>query len=211
MMDIIILDKQEITREGLKSILKQYVEPSCIHTPIEDQQLIQELILYPEAVTFLDYTLMNFTAEQLLVLNQRFPKAHFVLFCDNLSKEFVRRMLLTSKQFHILLKDSTTEEVRQAYTEISKGRQFASTKLLAWIEATEKNEKPPLTATEKEILKAMSLGKTTKEIAAERYSSVYTVMTHRKNIFRKLEVNNAQEAIRYAVQAGIVDVMEYYI
>ena len=63
----------------------------------------------------------------------------------------------------------------------------------------------------KEILKAMSLGKTTKEIAAERYSSVYTVMTHRKNIFRKLEVNNAQEAIRYAVQAGIVDVMEYYI
>lgn len=210
-MDIIILDKQEITREGLKSILKQYADTPCIRTPEEDQQLIQELIRYPEAITFLDYTLMNFTAEQLLVLNQRFPKAHFVLFCDNLSKEFVRRMLLTSKQFHILLKDSTTEEVRQAYTEISKGKQFANTKLLAWMEAAEKTEKPPLTATEKEILKAMSLGKTTKEIAAERYSSVYTIMTHRKNIFRKLEVNNAQEAVRYAVQAGIVDVMEYYI
>jgi NarL family two-component system response regulator LiaR len=79
------------------------------------------------------------------------------------------------------------------------------------METSEKNEKSPLTATEKEILKAMSLGKTTKEIAAERYSSVYTVMTHRKNIFRKLDVNNAQEAVRYAVQAGIVDVMEYYI
>lgn len=210
-MDIIILDKQEITREGLKSILKQYADTPCIRTPEEDQQLIQELIRYPEAITFLDYTLMNFTAEQLLVLNQRFPKAHFVLFCDNLSKEFVRRMLLTSKQFHILLKDSTTEEVRQAYTEISKGRQFANPKLLVWIETAEKTEKPPLTATEKEILKAMSLGKTTKEIAAERYSSVYTIMTHRKNIFRKLEVNNAQEAVRYAVQAGIVDVMEYYI
>ena len=34
----------------------------------------------------------------------------------------------------------------------------------------------------------MALGKTTKEIAAERFLSVYTVMTHRKNIFRKLEV-----------------------
>ena len=211
MTDIIILDKQEITREGLKSILKQYVEASCIHTPTEDQQLIQELILYPEAITFLDYTLMNFTAEQLLVLNQRFPKAHFVLFCDNLSKEFVRRMLLTSKQFHVLLKDSTTDEVCQAYKEISGGKQFANPKLLVWMEAAEKNEKSPLTATEKEILKAMSLGKTTKEIAVERYSSVYTIMTHRKNIFRKLEVNNAQEAVRYAVQAGIVDVMEYYI
>ena len=50
-----------------------------------------------------------------------------------------------------------------------------------------------------------------KEIAAERFLSVYTVMTHRKNIFRKLRVNNAQEAIRYALRAGIVDPLEYYI
>ena len=53
--------------------------------------------------------------------------------------------------------------------------------------------------------------KTTKEIASERFSSVHTIMTHRKNIFRKLDVNNAQEAIRCALRAGIIDVMEYYI
>ena len=69
----------------------------------------------------------------------------------------------------------------------------------------------PLTVTEREILKLMALGKTTKEIAAERFLSVYTVMTHRKNIFRKLEVNNVHEATKYALRAGIVDVVEYYI
>ena len=68
-----------------------------------------------------------------------------------------------------------------------------------------------LTVTEREILKLMALGKTTKEIAAERFLSVYTVMTHRKNIFRKLEVNNVHEATKYALRAGIVDVVEYYI
>lgn len=57
----------------------------------------------------------------------------------------------------------------------------------------------------------MAMGKTTKEIASERFLSVYTVMTHRKNIFRKLQVNNAHEAVRYALRAGIVDAMEYYI
>lgn len=36
-------------------------------------------------------------------------------------------------------------------------------------------------------------------------------MTHRKNIFRKLEVNNVHEATKYAFRAGIVDVVEYYI
>ena len=65
--------------------------------------------------------------------------------------------------------------------------------------------------TEKEILRAMALGKSEKEIAAERFLSVYTVATHRKRIFRKLEVNNAHEAIRYALRAGIVNTVEYCI
>ena len=32
-----------------------------------------------------------------------------------------------------------------------------------------------------------------------------------KNIFRKLGVNNAHEATKYAMKAGIVDLVEYYI
>jgi len=36
-------------------------------------------------------------------------------------------------------------------------------------------------------------------------------MTHRKNIFRKIEVNNVHEATKYAIRAGIVDMTEYYI
>jgi DNA-binding CsgD family transcriptional regulator len=37
------------------------------------------------------------------------------------------------------------------------------------------------------------------------------VNTHRKNIFRKLGVNNVHEATRYALRAGLVDAAEYYI
>ncbi|MEG0456434.1 MAG: LuxR C-terminal-related transcriptional regulator, partial [Bacteroides sp.] len=68
-----------------------------------------------------------------------------------------------------------------------------------------------LTATEKIILKAIALGKTTKEIAAEKTLSFHTINSHRKNIFRKLGVNNVHEATKYAMRAGIVDLAEYYI
>jgi len=68
-----------------------------------------------------------------------------------------------------------------------------------------------LTNTEKIILKEIALGKTTKEIAAERNLSFHTINSHRKNIFRKLEVNNVHEATKYAMRAGIVDMAEYYI
>ena len=68
-----------------------------------------------------------------------------------------------------------------------------------------------LTATEKNILKEIASGKTTKEIAAEKNLSFHTINSHRKNIFRKLGVNNVHEATKYAMRAGIVDLAEYYI
>ena len=69
----------------------------------------------------------------------------------------------------------------------------------------------PLTPTEKEILSEIVWGKTAKDIAQLRNVSLHTVITHRKNIYRKLDVNNSQEASRYALRAGIVDAVEYYI
>ena len=68
-----------------------------------------------------------------------------------------------------------------------------------------------LTKTETEILKLIAIGLTTKEIAERRFSSFHTVNTHRKNIFRKLGVNNAHEATKLALRAGLVDSAEYYI
>ena len=52
---------------------------------------------------------------------------------------------------------------------------------------------------------------TTKEIAAQKHISFHTVMTHRKNIFRKLNVNSSSELIMFAIKAGWIDNIEYYI
>jgi len=49
-----------------------------------------------------------------------------------------------------------------------------------------------------EVLKAIAMGMTTKESADERFSSVHTISTHRKNTFRE---NTAHEAIRYVIRS----------
>ena len=68
-----------------------------------------------------------------------------------------------------------------------------------------------LTKTEAEILIDIAQGMTTREIAEKRFSSFHTINTHRKNIFRKLGVNNVHEATKYAFRAGLIDAAEYYI
>jgi DNA-binding CsgD family transcriptional regulator len=68
-----------------------------------------------------------------------------------------------------------------------------------------------LTATEQEILREIALGRSAKEIAVLRRMSTHTVTTHRKNIYRKLEVNDSQEATRYALRAGLIGTSDYNI
>jgi DNA-binding NarL/FixJ family response regulator len=68
-----------------------------------------------------------------------------------------------------------------------------------------------LTTTEVEILRLIARGLSVKEIAQERVSSIHTIVTHKKNIFRKLQVNNVYEATKYALRAGLVEMVEYYL
>ena len=42
-------------------------------------------------------------------------------------------------------------------------------------------------------------------------TSIHTITTHRKNIFRKLGINTAHEAVKYALRAGLIDPSEFYI
>ena len=68
-----------------------------------------------------------------------------------------------------------------------------------------------LTSSEIEIVRMIAKGMTTKEIARQKYISFHTVMTHRRNILRKLDVSNASELILYAISAGLIDTIEYHI
>ena len=104
-------------------------------------------------------------------------------------------------------------EIREALQAVNRHTRYLSQRALEAIITQQQEEEKPdiLTATETEIIKAIAQGKTTKEIAAERFSSIHTVTTHRKNIFRKLGINTAHEAVKYALRAGLIDPSEFYI
>jgi len=214
MREYIIADNQDITKAGILFLLGGLKDVGNITEADNRAELIKELRTSPEAVVILDYTLFDFAgADELLILNERFPKANWILFSDELSEEFVKRVLYSSQQFSFVMKDNSKEEITSALQCAMHKERFICnhiSNLLIGKQALAPVENV-LTNTEKVILKEIALGKTTKEIAAERNLSFHTVNSHRKNIFRKLEVNNVHEATKYAMRAGIVDMAEYYI
>lgn len=167
-----------------------------------------------DTVVVLDYTSFDINdADELLILQQRFSHTRWLLFCEDLSADFVRVLIASSMQFSILLKESSMSEIKEAMKFCIHGNRYICQRMTEVLLAPSHDveEKINLTKTETEILKDIALGMTTKEIAEKRFSSFHTVNTHRKNIFRKLNVNNVHEATKYALRAGLVDTAEYYI
>jgi len=217
MRNIIIADNQDISNAGWHYLLKDQVDISEISDVSVKKDLLQLLSEYPTSIVILDYTLFDFeSVNELLILQSRFIHVDWILFSEELSDEFLRTLLYNTHSFSVLMKDCTKEEIASAIKEAFKGFRYICNHVSNLLLENNKNVqglnvRQILTATEQEILKEMSLGKTTKEIAAHRNVSAHTIMTHRKNIFRKIEVNNVHEATKYAMRAGIVDLAEYYI
>ena len=214
MRKYIIADNQELTRFALESLLQREGE-AAVYRAFDRAGLVALLKEHQSAVVLLDYTLFDFADEdQLLIIAERFSLSDWILISDDLTSQFIRRVVYSSHQFSVVYKDGPMSELREALQAVDRHTRYLSQHALETIITQQQQEEETpsvLTTTEMEIVKAIAQGKTTKEIAAERFSSVHTVTTHRKNIFRKLGINTAHEAVKYALRAGLIDPSEFYI
>ena len=216
MRNYIIADNQELTRFALEALI-QNDESTTVFRAFDRAGLVALLKEHESAVVLLDYTLFDFADEdQLLIIAERFSLSDWILISDELTPQFIRRVVYSSHQFSVVFKDGPMSEIREALNAVARHTRYLSQRALETIIAQQQQEENDnsdniLTQTETEIVKAIALGKTTKEIAAERFSSIHTITTHRKNIFRKLSINTAHEAVKYALRAGLIDPSEFYI
>lgn len=214
--NVLIIDGQDITSIGMRYLVEKTEKAASVNIASNKNELIKFLIDAPDSLVILDYTLSDFaSADELLNVSLRFHDSRWLLFSDELSSDFLKHLVFISNSFSVVLKTSDAAEIEMAIIHSFRNERFICSRvtnqlLLADKSASSKTENL-LTSTETEILKEMALGSTTKEIAAKRNLSFHTIITHRKNIFRKLDVNNVHEATKYAMRAGIIDIAEYYI
>jgi DNA-binding NarL/FixJ family response regulator len=112
-----------------------------------------------------------------------------------------------------LLKDSAEYDLINAIKAVSEGKAFFSpaiSKMLVEEYVREMRERDVddsyelLTTREREILQLFAEGKAPKEVASLLSLSLYTVETHRSNIFQKLNLHSGAELILYAVRKGVI-------
>lgn len=217
MKTIILADLQDVTKAGMLYFLQSFKNLDQLLEADSKKELLQLLSREEQALIIFDYTLFDFTGlEDLINIGQKYKSIHWLLFSDELSATFIHQVVTQSENISVLFKDCEKEEIVEALNATFKGERFLCRKAQNQISGKQAHipantMEHQLTASEKEILRLIAMGKSNKEIATERFSSIHTITTHRKNIFRKLEVNSVYDATKYALRAGILDSAEYYI
>lgn len=215
MRTFILADNQDITRIGMLSFINDM--PGLASNILEaknKKELTRLLLAHPDAVIILDYVLFDLAGiEDMIITHERFHRTDWILISSELTETFIRH-IYHNKAFSILLKEIQADEIKRALLQSVRSEQYICRQISNLIQSynpDKQNNRQNLTHTETEILKLIARGYSTKEIATQRISSVHTIITHKKNIFRKLEVNTVYEATKYALKAGLIDSAEYYI
>ena len=182
---LIIADNQSITQRGMLGYISDIFDECVVDIVANKDELIRALTKYGESLVILDYTLFDIkSVEEFLVIEKRFYNAYWLLFSNELSTDFIRR-LSVEKNIGMVLKENSGEEIRSALLCMAnKDRFFCHQISNLLISNSEKPESLSLlTATETDILKSIARGKSVKEIASERNSSIHTIITHKKIFF----------------------------
>ncbi len=213
---IIIADNQFLIVETLNTILNQDERFSVGGIVGSKQELIKTLEQEICGLLITDPALIECDGiEYLKLVCQKFPNLSVLVLTSSISKsDFTELSKLGIK--NIIYKTADRNEVLSAVDLALKGKKYFSEEILDIIlELNEAKlvpeESTHLTSSEIEIVRLISGGLTTKEIAKQKNISFHTVNTHRKNIFRKMGVTNASELIIQAIKAGWIDNIEYFI
>ena len=214
MSTYIIADNQDITHEGLTALLSRLGKSGQIVEAGSCCALQEKLNLYPESIVILDYALFDFASiHQFINMKAGASQSAWLLFSDEFGEVFLRQALLLDPTISAVTKQESLAQITEALQAVSTGERYLCETAVSILDNDVPKPANPqnLTATEKIILREIASGKMTKEIAWEKNLSFHTVNTHRKNIFRKLEVTNVHEATKYAIRAGLIDLSEFMI
>jgi DNA-binding NarL/FixJ family response regulator len=208
---VVVADHQFLIKEGLQKIWSDTSGYELVFAGHSMESILAYCSENPCDLLILDLTLVRSDHFKALRKNP-LGGPSLIILCDKVSREEFSMLSQAGAQV-IVHKATEREEFFRAVKASLSGKRYISSAIYDMVLASAgmTDNSASLTGAEKDIVCLIAEGLTTKEISQRIHISYHTVMTHRKNIFRKLGVKNVSELVRYALKRGMIDHIEYYI
>ncbi len=208
---IILADDHVILRQGLKKIIEGRPDLEVIGEAGDGLELLHLVKQLMPQLVILDISMPNLRGiEAIREIKAVYPEAKTLILTMHKDSDYLYQGISAGADGY-LLKEEADTELFSAIESIRGGRSYISAHLSEqtqkdWIQMCRHNQDLPstdsLTTREKEILKLIAEGKSSKEIAELLFISFRTVERHRSNIMEKLKIKKTADLVRYALQKG---------
>jgi two-component system response regulator NreC len=201
MINLVIAEDHESLLDGLQLLFQYDEEIKIIAVAKDGKELLEILIHKTPDVLLTDISMprMNgiILCEKVI---SKYPELKVIAFSMFENEEAINDMINAGAKGYIL-KRRPLIEVRKAILAVANGDRYFDPSIdINSIENSEKaTNKTNLSPSEREILKLIAQGKSSSEIAAERFTAVSTIAKHRKNMIQKLGLQGKGELMRYAL------------
>lgn len=199
---VIIADDHPVVREGLATLIKSQPDMKLLCEAENGRAAVQEYLRHRPDVILLDLRMpeTDGIAATKAIL-KREPKAKVIMLSTYKGDEDVYQAFRAGAKAY-LLKDSSRRELVNCIRSVHEGRVNLTSSVATQLAAGVTCER--LTKREAEIMRLVVSGKSNKEIGASLGVTEGTVKVHIGHVFKKLGVGGRTEAIRIALERGVV-------
>jgi DNA-binding NarL/FixJ family response regulator len=206
---VLVVDVHAIVREGICSLLARRKDIEVVGQAADGQQALAACASLRPDVALMEISMPEMNGlEATREIRRSFPGIRILVLSQYENKEYVIP-LLRAGVAGFIAKRARASELADAIRAVYFEGAFLQPNLTrAVVEGvTNTSDSDPqciLTEREKQVVRLVTDGMSSREIAIELELSVKTVDTHRANIMEKLNIHSSAELIKYAIREGIV-------
>jgi len=209
---ILLVDDHAIMRDGIKALLSIHDDIEIVGEASEGKEAIEMAQGLMPDVVVMDIGMPGMDGlEATRRLTKRNPRIKVIILTQHDNKEYIFSTIKAGAAGYVP-KKALGSELVSAIRAVCRGDSFlypsaARVLIEDYRQQAEKGSPyDSLTGREREILKLIAEGHTSREIADALFISLKTVHGHRTKIMEKLDLHNRTELIKYAMRKGLVSI-----
>ncbi len=214
MYNLVVADDHTLVRQGVRRIIEEGGVYKVVGETGDGAGIIPLIRRLNPDMIILDISLPNLRGieaiRKIIKINK---KIKILILTMHKNEEYVYESL-TNGAHGYLLKEDADSELIKAIGMIQSDKLYISSSFSSDIikglvqRKNNKGVRSPfniLSAREREVLKLLTEGNTSKMIAGQLSISTRTVEHHRLNIMKKLKISNVAKLVQYSIKAGLID------
>ncbi len=199
---VFVADDHHIVRDGLMGIIAAQPDMTVVGEAEDGSTAIEQILATRPDVAMVDISMPG--CDGIVVIQQVrqvWPEAKIVLLTTFDTDDDIERGIRAGARAY-QLKDVRAPQLMQCVRDVHAGETVFSPAVAAKL--ARRLTQVQLTRRELEVLRLLSDGNANKEIASRLFISESTVKLHVNSLFEKLQVTSRTEAMKAALQRGLI-------